>query len=360
MSQGRSAKAPIQMVVPGPIDTLTGGFIYDRRMVESLEHAGRLGDLVCLDGDYPRPRPDDLARDADRLRALSDDGTVVIDGLALTALARHGATEAFHGRLVALIHHPLCDETGLSPEDAKALFNAEQEALKRASGCIVTSPATARRMRDFGLAFDRIHVAIPGLDHPSIEAKPEKPVGGPIRMLCVASISPRKGQDVLLDALAGLADLDWSLDLIGSERDTAFAGTIRNKIRAHELTDRVKHLGEIDGDLLSARYRSADLFVLPSHHEGFGMALTEAMAHGLPVISTTAGAIPETVPDGAGALVPPGDAAALAASLRRFIEDADARSSAARIGLDAAARMPSWARTGEHFIVAVDRLGAGT
>jgi len=357
MSQRRSAKAPIHMVVPGPIDTLTGGFIYDRHMAENLERADRLGDLVCLEGSYPNPDADELAHDADRLRAMSDDGTVIIDGLALTALARHGIAKTFQGRLVALIHHPLCDETGLATDEAQAFFSAEKAALEFTSGCIVTSPTTGRRMRDFGIAADRIHVVPPGLDHPSIAPKREARAGDPIRLLCVASISPRKGQDVLLHALANLTDLNWRLDLIGAERDTPFANAIKGKIATHRLTDRVRHLGEIDEKHLSEHYNAADLFVLPSHHEGFGMALTEAMAHGLPIISTTAGAIPETVPEGAGALIPPGDVAALAASLRLFIGEADARSRAARIGLDAAARMPTWRRTGEHFITAVDLLG---
>jgi len=357
MSQRRSATAPIHLVVPGPINTLTGGFIYDRHVTEGLERAGRLGDLLCLGGNYPRPAADDLARDAEQLRALSDAGMVVIDGLALTALAQNGGAGAFRGRLIALIHHPLCDETGLSPDDVRTYFNAEKAALKGVSGCIVTSPATARRMRDFGLAADRIHVVIPGLDHPSATPRPVRQSGESVRLLCVASISPRKGQDILLDALTGLTDLNWRLDLIGARRDAEFADKIGYKITDARLADRARYLGEIDGGLLSKHYAAADLFVLPSHHEGFGMALTEAMAHGLPVVSTTAGAIPETVPEGAGVLVAPGDVDALAACLRHFIEDAAARSRASRIGMETAARMPSWAQTSEKFIAAVDTLG---
>lgn len=357
MNQPRSATTPITLVVPGPIDTLTGGFIYDRHIATSIEQAGRLGELICLEGMYPKPSTEELARDTERVRALRAEGIVVIDGLALTALAGNGISEALRGRLIALIHHPLCDETGLSPKDAERFFNAEKAALEATLGCIVTSPTTARRMRDFGIAAERLRVVTPGLNHPGASAKRPRRAEEPVRLLCVASISQRKGQDVMLDALTDLTDLNWSLELIGAKRDQAFAREIERKITDPRLTGRVRHLGEVDEKRLGEHYRAADLFVLPSHHEGFGMALTEAMAHGLPIISTTAGAIPETVPERAGALVAPGDRAALSACLRRFIKDDDARSRASQAGGKTAARMPSWARTGERFIAAVDGLG---
>jgi len=357
MSQHRSATAPITLVVPGPIDTLTGGFIYDRHIAASIEQAGRLGELISLEGMYPKPSAEGLARDTERIRTLSAEGIVVIDGLALTALAQNGISEAFRGRLVALIHHPLCDETGLSPNDAETFFKAEKAALEPTLGCIVTSSTTARRMRDFGIAADRLRVVTPGLNHPSVAAKRPRRAEEPVRLLCVASISQRKGQDVLLDALTGLTDLNWCLDLIGAKRDEAFAREIERKINDPRLTGRVRQLGEVDEKRLGEHYQAADLFVLPSHHEGFGMALTEAMAHGLPIISTTAGAIPETVPERAGALVAPGDRAALSACLRRFIKDDADRSRASRASRETTARMPSWARSGEQFIAAVDGLG---
>jgi glycosyltransferase involved in cell wall biosynthesis len=355
MSQNRSVASPINLVVPGPIDTLTGGFIYDRHMAAAMRNAARLGSLICLEGAYPSPSAATLEDAATRLASVSG-GILLIDGLALTALAGHSGAIPLGCEVIALIHHPLCDETGLSASEIKNLFEAERQALTRASGCIVTSPTTARRLADFGVAPDRIRVVIPGLDQPVAEPSAICGIDGPMELLCVATLSPRKGQDLLLAALAELQDLDWHLNLVGAERDPAFSDQIKSMVLSLDMAKRVRFHGEVEGDTLASLYRGADIFVLPSHHEGFGMALTEAMSHGLPIVSTNAGAIPETVPHGAGELLPPDDAGALTASLRHFISNSDARAKAGDAAKRAAKNLPSWSESGAIFIAAVDDL----
>ncbi len=359
MTSRRPPSPPIRLVAPGPIETLTGGFIYDRRVAEGMRRAGRLAGVTCLSGAYPFPDQCDFESDAERVAGLDPDGPLVIDGLALTALAPHLPEDAAGRPLIALIHHPHCDETGLSPEEVRTSFAAERAALARVRGCIVTSPATARRMADFGLSRDMLRVVVPGLDPaaPAPDEPPEPPCADtPVRLLCVASLSPRKGQDILIEALRALADLDWRLDLVGGARDPDFARRLEALATGPDLAGRVRFLGEVASAGLTAHYRRADIFVLPSHHEGYGMALAEAMAEGLAVISTRAGAIPETVPGGAGELVPPGDGEALAACLRRLITDAEARGRMGAAARAAAARLPSWERTAADFIIAVDEL----
>jgi glycosyltransferase involved in cell wall biosynthesis len=356
MNRSRPTAPPVYLVAPGPIETLTGGFIYDRNIANFLRRAGRLGELVCLEGDYPRPTPAALEADAERLAGLPQDGPLVIDGLALTALLEPSTTLTRHHGLLALIHHPLCDETGFSPSEANQLFQAERRALMHTSGCIVTSPATGRRLADFDIPPDRVRVVIPGLDPVTSEQTRSPAADKPIRLLCVATLTPRKGQDILLAALADLRDLDWRLDLVGAARDADFADKIKSMVDALDLGDRVHFHGEVAAEQLAAHYANAEFFVLPSHHEGFGMALTEAMAHGLAIISTRAGAIPETVPAGAGELIPPGDAPALAASLRRFITDTGARTRAGIAARQVALRLSNWAETGAAFLAAVDDL----
>jgi glycosyltransferase involved in cell wall biosynthesis len=356
MTEQRPPSPPIHLVVPGPIETLTGGFIYDRRVADGMRQAGRLGGVTCLAGAYPFPGAPDLEKDARSIASLHPDGPLVIDGLALTTLADRLPEAVAPSPLIALVHHALCDETGLSPEMSRKLFEAERAALRRVRGCIVTSPATARRMADFGIASDRIRVVLPGLDHPAPAPPKASRAGQPVRLLCVASLTPRKGQDQLLRALAALTDLDWRLDLVGGARDPDHARRIKAMAAAPDLKGRVCFLGEVESAGLANHYRGADIFVLPSHHEGYGMALAEAMAHGLPVISTHAGAIPETVPRDAGELVPPGNAEALAESLRRLIVDATARKRMGEAARLAAARMPSWERTAADFTAAVDGL----
>jgi len=178
-------------------------------------------------------------------------------------------------------------------------------------------------------------------------------------LLCVANLVPRKGHELLVEALARIRDLNWRLSCIGSlERDPATVRAVRRRIRAHGLGRRVTLTGEVPPQRVAQAYRAADAFVLPSFHEGYGMVYAEAMAHGLPVIATTAGAIPETVPPQAGLLVPPGDPAALAQAMRRIIAQPVL---AARLALGsraAGARLPDWPQATETWEWAFDRLTA--
>ncbi len=355
------AAGPVRLVVPGPIGTATGGFVYDRRIADGLRRLGRLGEAVELSGAWPRPGPGEAEAALARLAASDPgSGTTVVDGLAFAALseaARRTGARPWRAPPLALVHHPLCDETGLAADEAAALFRAERRALGEAAGCVVTSPATARRLAGFGVPAGRVRVVLPGLDRPEGGVPDRAGRSGPVRLLCVATLVPRKGQDVLLDALSRLGDLDWRLDLVGGARDPRFAEEVRRRAAAPGFAGRVRLSGEATGGALAARYRAADIFVLASWHEGFGMALAEAMAHGLPVVSTRAGAIPETVGEGAGPLVPPGDPAALAAALRRMLADRGARlrlGAAARAS--AARRFPGWDEAAARFAAAADDL----
>jgi glycosyltransferase involved in cell wall biosynthesis len=160
---------------------------------------------------------------------------------------------------------------------------------------------------------------------------------------------------VLVAALGRIRHLPWRLVIAGDRgRHPATAARLAADIAALGLTDRIELRGALLEDALGALYAASDLFVLPSHHEGYGMAYAEAMVHGLPVIGTTAGAIPETVPPQAGVLVPPDDVAALAAALRELIESAPERE---RLAAGArAARFPTWPEQARLFARVLDDL----
>jgi glycosyltransferase involved in cell wall biosynthesis len=163
-------------------------------------------------------------------------------------------------------------------------------------------------------------------------------------------VIPRKGHRVLVAALARVRDLDWQMLCIGSlERDPRTARSIRQMISAARLGRRVTLAGEQPPRMVRRAYRAADLFVLPSHHEGYGMAFAEAMAHGLPVIASSAGAIPETVPREAGLLVPAGDVSALARALRRVIAEPALAVRLAAGSRVAGGRLPDWQRAAERW-----------
>ncbi|HEY8521363.1 MAG TPA: glycosyltransferase family 4 protein, partial [Gammaproteobacteria bacterium] len=286
----------LDLLVPGDLGTATGGYVYDRRILEGLERLGWRTAVHSLDPSFPRPTPAAVRAAKAVLASLPDGRLVVVDGLALGGLAAALAAEAPRLKLLALVHHPLALETGLDPGTARLLAADERDALAAVRGVIVTSAWTARALGDYGVPFGRLRVVEPGVDPVGAGARLRPPRGrGPVSLLCVATVTPRKGHDVLLDALALLRDRPWHLTCAGSlARDPAYAERVRRQIARLRLAPRVSLLGEVTGEALERCYRRADVFVLASHLEGYGMALADAVARGLPVVSTTAGAIPHT------------------------------------------------------------------
>ncbi|MGH6916573.1 MAG: glycosyltransferase family 4 protein, partial [Geminicoccaceae bacterium] len=297
----------VHFVVPGPLDQRTGGYLYDKRIVLGLRARGTAVRVRELAGRFPLV--DDAARDA-AAAALDGmaDGVPVIDGLALPAFA--GLRDRLHKSWVALVHHPLALESGLAADQVETLARIEGRLLPSARRVIVTSPQTAADLAAYQVPPARVGVVLPGTD----PAPLARGSGGPgLALLCVAALTPRKGHLVLLEALAELKDLDWHLTCVGSlERDPQTAQAVGAAIARFGLDARVSLVGEQDEAGLSPLYDRADLFVLASYHEGYGMVLAEALARGLPIVSTNVGAIPGTVPASAGTLVEPGDPAALA------------------------------------------------
>src|SRR5262249_29715926 len=172
----------------------------------------------------------------------------------------------------------------------------------------------------------------------------------PLRLISVGAVVPRKGFDVLVEALAPLARLRWHLVMVGDrQRDTAAAARLDSLIARHGLERRIDCLGTVSADRLAQLYGGADLFVLASHFEGYGMAFAEALAHGLPIVGTTGGATPQIVPAAAGRLVAPGDISALSNALRELIEDKDRRRALGAAARAAALSLPSWSAAGETF-----------
>jgi len=332
--------------VPGDLDTPTGGYAYDRRMIAELGSLGWHADVLDLGNEFPHPSPAVLNAARARLAAVPHGRIIVIDGLALGVLPEAAAALSGSHKLVALVHHPLALETGLSPADADAMRASERAALAPMRHVIATSAATARILvADYGVAAGQITVALPGVDR---VAPSRGSSGGIVALLSVGALVPRKGYDVLLAALATIADLPWRLTIAGAgDRSPETAAKLEATIAAMKLDGRVTLAGAVPAEQLAALYVAADLFVLASRFEGYGMAFAEALAHGVPVIGTRAGALPETVPAEAGILVPPDDSAALAAALRVLIGNAAERRRLAAGA--AAARLPTWPASAQAF-----------
>lgn len=344
----------LHFVLPGDPETRSGGFLYDRKVIDALRAAGWTVTAHALPDGFPFPSDEARAAVEQLLAKLPDQSAVVIDGLALGVLPAEVGRHAKRLRLIGLVHHPLVDETGLDGATRRQLHASEREALIQVVGVITTSHHTARGLAAYGVPADHIRVAEPGVEPAPLTAGSGG--DGPV-LLCVASLTPRKGHAVLLEALAHLKPHPWRLLCAGSaERDPDCAAALRQQCEQQGLSDRVSWLGEADAATLDALYHGADLFVLASHHEGYGMVLTEAVVRGLPVVATSAGAMPEALPEGAGVLVPPDDPSALAATLSPLIADSKARAALAAGARRARESLPSWRNAGAKFAAALEDL----
>lgn len=352
------SRPQVHVLLPGPTTTVSGGFLYDRRMIVALKRAGRLGSLITLPDCFPFPPADVVTRAEARLAALPDGSWLIVDGLALTPLNERIAALA-DGRLrvVALIHHPLCDEGGVSEAERARLFASERRALAAARHVIVSSATTAHRLADFDVAAGRIAIVPPGITRAVGAGAPRRhDHASGVRLLSVGSLVPRKGHDVLMQALARLRRLSWRLTLVGPERDRRCARRLRCLSRSLGLSARVRFAGSVRPNALEQCYREADLFVLPSRMEGYGIALAEAMAHGLPIVTTPAGAIPEVVPATAGVFVQPGAVKPLARALAMLIRERKHLGRLRRGALKAPAARRTWASAEAAFLAALARI----
>ncbi len=343
--------------IPGDLASLTGGYAYDREVMARSHASGVRIEYLPLPQGFPAPSSDDLRATAQALRTLPQDALLMIDGLAFGAFTPD-LLDLLPAKTIALVHHPLAYETGLSQEDARRLRDSERAALAHAAHVIVTSPTTKDLLAaDYDVAESQITIALPGTT-PASRATGSQ--GAP-HLLAVGSVTPRKGHDVLVEALSALTHLDWRLTIAGSlARASDFSQALVTSVDARGLAARIRFAGEVSDQTLEALYASADAFVMPSLYEGYGMALAEAMARGLPIIATTGGAAAETVPDGAALKVAPGDAGALRDALSRLLTDAEARAQLAEASWSAGQALPSWDDTARIVADALAHIAEGT
>jgi glycosyltransferase involved in cell wall biosynthesis len=351
--------APLYAVLPGGIDdpaAPSGGNTYDRRVLTGLAETRKVHEIVA---PASWPHPDAFARAAlgDVLAGLPDGATVLLDGLVACAVPEICAAQAERLRLVVLVHLPLGDETGLTPAQAGELTEREGRTLRAAAAVVATSESAARRLETLhDLPANSVRVAPPGVDGAPLAAP--SPDGG--RLLCVAAVTPRKAQDVLVQGLRTITDLTWTCTLVGAlDRAPAFTDRVRKLAADIPGGDRVTFAGTRSGDLLAQTYAAADLLILPSLAETYGMVITEALARGVPVLATRVDGVPEALgaaTGGAlpGALVPPGDPHALATALRRWLTEPQLRRSWRDAARDRRAGLQGWDETTRRLSEVLD------
>jgi len=344
--------AVLHAVLPAGVDDParpSGGNRYDRRALDGLRERGRPVVEHELAGPWPTPGADGLAGLDAAFGGLAEESLVLVDGLLATGSAEVLAAHAARLRLVVLLHMPV----GPDP--------VEGAALRAAAAVVTTSAWSQARVREwYGLA--SVRVCRPGTD-PSPVARGSG-VGGGTSFLCVAAVHPGKGHDVLLEALSRLGDRAWTLTCVGSlDVDPAHVAALQTQVYARSWERRVIFTGPLTGPALDAAYDVADLVVLPSRFESYGMVVAEALARGLPVAASAVGGVVEAMggtPVGAvpGLLFPPDDPAALSAALVAWLDDPALRE---RLGRSAARRRTTvrgWdavAADLDHVLTAVER-----
>ena len=308
-----------------------------------------------LDGQFPRP--DDVARSAmnEKLESLPDGTSVVLDGLAMGGLPEIVEEHSQRLNLIALVHHPLADETGISSADKHWFFDSEKRALAFVKGVITTSQYTAARLADYDVPTRAIRVAEPGVTRTSNPLpKTTSSENHTPHILCVANLSPRKAQHQLVEALNGLKDLPWRCTLAGSDsRDPEYSQQVRQAINQADLEGRVQLVGEVKESDLASLYGQADFFVLPSLYEGYGMVIDEALAEGLPVISSDGGALAKTSARPGVMQYCAGDVRALQARLRNWLEHPDQLDHSRKLAIQESGRIRSWADTAKDVKMAL-------
>jgi len=338
--------------IPGDIETLTGGYIYERRLLEGLRAGGREVRHLRLGASFPDPTPEDMADAIAQLRGVEPTRPVILDGLVFGSIDTRGLASV-GAPIVAMIHHPLAFESALSEERRAHLYRTERDNLSLARHVLVPSAHTAGILEsDYGVARECVTIVRPGTDRP---LGPSAPVEPPL-ILSVGIQHPRKGHDILLRALAEITDLDWHAIIVGSAYDAPHAGELAALHEKLRLGHRVAIAGRVSPHRLSALYRAASVFALATRYEGYGIVFDEALAHGLPIVSCRTGAVPQTVPSGAGLLVPPEDPEAFAEALRCVLIDRDLRRSMAAAADRAGGALPTWEETAETASAQLDRL----
>ncbi|MFI2564393.1 glycosyltransferase family 4 protein [Paenarthrobacter sp. NPDC018779] len=326
----------IRLIVPGNVRHGSGGNKYNAKLAEHLEALGAAVETVAVDGDWPVGSPADRQRFAD---ALDGGTTVITDGLVASGVPDEVATAVGNGARVWILSH-------MALADHKAL---EGKALAAATGVICPSNHAAGELRARH-GHPRIVIARPGT-----EAAGEASGSEPPHIIAVAAMLPNKQQTLIVEALASLRDLPWTAALIGSrDADPGYAAGVRAAVERHGLEGRLAVTGELSGTPLERQWLAADLSLLVSTSESFGMVVVESLAHGVPVlVKEGTGAVEALGSSGAGQAVKITGPSELAEAIRAWLTDESLRTEWRHAAMTARHTLPGWDATARTVLDAL-------
>ncbi len=341
----------IGLIIYGRLDNLTGGWLYDRLLVEDLRKRSHTVEVIALKQQrYVHNLADNFSGPLYR-RLVNHDGDLLLqDGLVHPSLV--GLNRRIRHRqrrpLITIVHQVLCQQP--SGWFLNLFYRGmERRYFRSVDGFIFNSETTRSNVESLVGGSRPAVVAPPGgdrlgclADESLIDARSRR--SGPLRLACVSNLTSNKGVLPMIAGLARLPQATWHLDLIGSlSMDRAYTDEVRALIARRGLGKRIDMTGPLNGKALAARLETAQVFILPFSHEGFGIACLEAMAWGLPVVGSSRGALKEFVHNGVnGALIPPGDLDAFAQHIQGLHEDRTQLTALGRQALKTYHRRPTW------------------
>lgn len=332
----------IHMILPANVRHRSGGNIYNARLAEALRAQGAEVSVCKLDGDWPSGSAPDRMGFADALSG-GDQAIYIVDGLIATGAPMEIETATATGhRVWVLLHMP---PSGEDP--------VETSALRAATGLLCTGSRTAEAARRWGLS--NVHLATPGVDLSSKARPSPRGVAAP-HLMMVGALLPNKDQIFFVDALARIKDLAWTAALVGSTKaDPLYAAAVRERILRNGLEKRVETTGELSGPALEEQWLRADLSLLISHSESFGMVVQESLAHGIPaVVRKGTGAVEALGAHGAGEAIDlTAGIGSLEKLLRRWLGDPALREGWRAAAEAASSVLPRWEDTAREVIRAV-------
>ncbi|MDP9410721.1 MAG: glycosyltransferase family 4 protein [Actinomycetota bacterium] len=346
----------VAFVTVGETGRKTGGYLYNARLLAGLEESGVEVAQLVAGGADPEEQTSSVPRVGAMLDPLSFD-VIVVDALARIAVAPHLDGWRASRPVVALVHELPSVAGGQAEKPSGQL--AYEEPLLRADRLVAVSEHGRSLLEARGVPPGRISVVPPGFDRLK---PPEGPPGrraGPVRALCVAQWIPRKGISTLVEAWVRRPRPGAVLELVGeADADPYHAASVREAIAAAPDAS-ILVRGPVDDAALAAAYAMADLFVLPSRYEGYGMVFAEALSFGLPIVACRVGPLPDLVGSEAALLVPPDDADALAEALDLLLADPVLRGRMSAAARRRAARLPRWKETVAGFAAVLQSVVAG-